>query len=203
MKIFVKKFFRVEDFGYNYLLILKLKTKKMKDLLLLMALTIMANVSAQTYSKPEISKIPIKTSTYLNADVMSADVTMSQYKIATIPFGNDVLVTEYLGSGSWLIKKDTLIGYVFTPDLVINNEMNSLISKWQINNPQYIAKNVFEAYTNKFGQPTSKSSFKDGNFNSQTYVWNCANGKYHSVTFDENEYGTWAVKTEYESECIQ
>jgi hypothetical protein len=153
---------------------------------------------SKTYSQTETS---IKTTTSLKTDVLDNANIIAQ-KIKTLPPKTEVTVTSY-EAGWWTIKIEGMKGYVFKSDLVVNEEMKTLIKLTDSKNPQHpLPKNVFEEYINRYGKPDSKSAYNDGDFHSQTYVWHCAQGKYRSVDFEQNDYGVWKMKSEYESDCI-
>jgi hypothetical protein len=62
-------------------------------------------------------------------------------------------------------------------------------------------RNVILYFRNIYGKPDSESDFSYSSYMSKTLTWNCADGRYRSITFIYNN-GTWSKESEFASECI-
>jgi hypothetical protein len=62
-------------------------------------------------------------------------------------------------------------------------------------------KDVIRYYKNLYGKPDSETDFTYDTYINKTLTWNCASGRYRSITF-EYKYGSWWKESEYARECI-
>lgn len=138
----------------------------------------------------------------------------------TLKNGGKVRTTPNASSSDTTLDKNTVVVIInkeINTDYyyirILNNDKKVIKSQYAYINSMWLTAvpdgtptkplNVFETYILMYGQPNSKSVYNDGDYHSQTYVWHCAQGRYRSIDFIQNESGVWAYKSEYESECIK
>ena len=107
-----------------------------------------------------------------------------------LPDSTVITIERNYGDSYWVSTEDGRQGFIRTRDL----------KEVKPHNPQ----EIFETYRKAYGEPDQIRTYNSSStrYHTQTWTWNCAKGKYRSITF-KLEKGKWKRDRVHTSECIK
>ena len=171
-----------------------------KQILTLVSLMIFLTLSLNAQKVGEKILLNEKINLYSESSIMSKAMELSS--------GEYITILELENEKGYFYVETTLgKGYISSARVAANKKWDDPNYAAQVTQAQKEAKvksslNQIPRYIEMYGQPSDISSYVSGDYDSKTYTWNCAKGKYRSISFI-NKGGYYVADSVYESDCIR
>lgn len=119
-------------------------------------------------------------------------------ELVSVPKGDTIRVVQIMDIGYLKVKtKSGSEGFMnevflFNPDYEYMTHSNYVLN---YSDPRNIDKKIY-------GNPNQQTEYNSDNYNSQSFVWYCANGYYRKIDYVYNN-GEWKRESEFKSDCIK